>query len=70
MIGFGDGPKTKFNIQIIGVVEDSLYEGPREGVRRQVFIPNWGRGSVTYYVRAHAGFVRSVQHDPRRSEAA
>ena len=22
---------------------NSLYEGPREGVRRQVFIPNWGK---------------------------
>ena len=22
---------------------NSLYEGPREGVRRQVFVPNWGK---------------------------
>ena len=42
-LGFGGGPDTKLNIEIIGVVADSLYEGPREGVRRQVFIPNWGR---------------------------
>ena len=36
------GPNTKLTIEIIGVVADSLYEGPREGVRRQVFVPNWG----------------------------
>ena len=54
-IGWGTGPKTKMTIEIIGVVADSLYEGPREGVRRQVFIPQWGRGSVVFYVRtAHA----------------
>jgi predicted permease len=50
-LGFGTGPKTKLTIEIVGVVEDSLYEGPREGVRRQVFIPNWGRGGVAFYVR-------------------
>jgi ABC-type antimicrobial peptide transport system permease subunit len=38
-------------IEIIGVVADSLYEGPREGVRRQVFVPNWGSGSAAFYVR-------------------
>jgi predicted permease len=37
-VGFGDGPKTKVDIEIIGVTEDSLYEGPREGVHRQVFL--------------------------------
>ncbi|MCX6630566.1 MAG: ABC transporter permease [Candidatus Solibacter sp.] len=37
-VGFGDGPKTKLDIEIVGVTEDSLYEGPREGVRRQVFL--------------------------------
>jgi predicted permease len=54
-IGWGTGPKSKLTIEIIGVVADSLYEGPREGVRRQVFIPHWGRGSAVFYVRtAHA----------------
>jgi predicted permease len=38
-IGFGNGPGTKLDIEIVGMVEDSLYEGPREGVRRQVFLP-------------------------------
>jgi predicted permease len=50
-VGFGVGPKAKLDIEIIGVVADSLYEGPREGVRRQVFVPNWGRNSTTFYVR-------------------
>src|SRR5262249_37812068 len=31
-LGRGGGPTAKLTIQIIGVVADSLYEGPREGV--------------------------------------
>ena len=50
-LGQGGGPRAKLDIEIIGVVADSLYEGPREGVRRQVFVPNWGRNSATFYVR-------------------
>ena len=50
-LGWGVGPRTKLEIEIVGVVADSLYEGPREGVRRQVFIPNWGRSTATFYVR-------------------
>ena len=50
-LGWGVGPNAKLTIEIIGVVDDSLYEGPREGVRRQVFVPNWGRGSAAFYVR-------------------
>ena len=53
-IGFGDGPKTKLDIEIVGVTEDSLYEGPREGVHRQVFVPlaqaDFPAG-VAFYVR-------------------
>jgi predicted permease len=52
-IAFGDHPK-KLNIEIIGVVKDSLYEGPREGVHRQVFLPflhvDYPAG-VAFYVR-------------------
>jgi predicted permease len=65
-VGWGTGPDTKLTIEIIGVVADSLYEGPREGVRRQVFIPNWGRNSAAVYVRttsssaAAHGLVRNV----------
>lgn len=54
-LGWGNSPDTKLNIEIVGVVEDSLYEGPREGVRRQVFVPNWGKNSVAFYVRAGLG---------------
>jgi len=50
-LGQGGGPRAKLDVEIIGVVADSLYEGPREGVRRQVFVPNWGRNSATFYVR-------------------
>jgi predicted permease len=49
-LGNGGGPNAKLTIEIIGVVEDSLYEGPREGVRRQVFVPKLG-GSAVFYVR-------------------
>ena len=45
------GPESKLNIEIVGVAENSLYEGPREGVRRQVFMPNWGRNSASFYLR-------------------
>ena len=68
-LGFGSGPQTKFTIEIVGVVEDSLYEGPREGVRRQVFVPNWGRGSVTYYLRttnASAGAFALIRNEVKR----
>jgi predicted permease len=50
-IGTGAGVNSKLTVEIIGVVADSLYEGPREGVRRQVFWPNWGRNSAAFYVR-------------------
>jgi predicted permease len=53
-LGQGVGPRTKMTIEIIGVVADSLYEGPREGVRRQVFVPKWGRNSAAVYVRTLA----------------
>jgi predicted permease len=50
-LGFGSGPGSKLTIEIVGVAADSLYEGPREGVRRQVFVPAWGSGSAAFYVR-------------------
>jgi len=52
-IGFGDKPKD-LRIEIVGVSEDTLYEGPREGVRRQVFLPFMQLeypASVAFYVR-------------------
>ena len=56
-IGWGDGPGTKLDLEVVGVVGDSLYEGPREGVHRQVFIPVWGNNSAVFYV--HSGIPTS-----------
>jgi predicted permease len=54
-LGWGVGPQAKLTIEIIGVVENSLYEGPREGVRRQVFVPSWGGNGGIFYVRVQTG---------------
>jgi predicted permease len=54
-IGNDGGPKAKLDVEIVGVVADSLYEGPREGVRRQVFIPHAGNNGSAVYVRAGLG---------------
>jgi predicted permease len=43
-------PDGKVEAEIIGVVADSLWGGPREGIRRQVFFPNYG-STVTFLVR-------------------
>ena len=51
-LGWGDGPGTKLDIEIIGMVENSLYEGPRRGVYRQVFMPYYASGSAAFYVRS------------------
>jgi putative ABC transport system permease protein len=72
-LGRGTGPNTKLTIEIIGVVADSLYEGPREGVRRQVFIPNWGRNSATFYVRAQTGSASAfnlIRNEVRQLDSA
>lgn len=57
-IGFGGGPKTKLDMEIIGVTEDTLYEGPRAGVHRQAFVA-MGQSdfpaSATFYVRGGIG---------------
>ena len=72
-LGWGDGPDTKLNIEIIGVVADSLYEGPREGVRRQVFIPTWGKGSSAIYMRttsSSSGAYGLIRNEVRRLDPA
>ena len=72
-LGRGTGPKTKLDVEIIGVVADSLYEGPREGVRRQVFVPNWGKNSAVFYVRtrsASAGAYNLVRNEMKQLDAA
>jgi predicted permease len=72
-VGFGTGPKSKLNIEIVGVVANALYEGPREGIRRQVYIPNWGKGGVTFYVRttssSGAAFT-AIRNEVRRLDAS
>jgi predicted permease len=72
-LGRGTGPKTKLDVEIIGVVADSLYEGPREGVRRQVFVPNWGKNSAAFYVRTQTGSSAAyglVRSELKRLDAA
>jgi predicted permease len=54
-VGWGSGPQSKLELEIVGVAADSLYEGPREGVRRQVFVPQWGKSSTGFYVRTSLG---------------
>ena len=72
-VGFGTGPRSKLNIEIVGVVANALYEGPREGIRRQVYVPNWGKGGVTFYVRttaASAAAFAAVRREVRRLDAS
>jgi predicted permease len=72
-IGNGTGPKTKLDIEIVGVVANALYEGPREGIRRQVYMPNWGKGGVTYYVRtteSSSAAFGAIRNQVRRLDAS
>ncbi len=71
-LGRGGGNNAKLTIEIVGVVADSLYEGPREGVHRQVFVPTWGKGSVTYYVRsniASASVFNVIRNEVKQLDA-
>ncbi len=56
-LGFNSDPTAKPDIEIVGVVENALNEGVREGVRRQVFLPfaqtEFPYGSA-FYVRTSA----------------
>ena len=72
-LGWGGGPNSKLTIEIVGVVADSLYEGPCEGVRRQVFIPKWGKGSSAYYVRmqtSSAAAFSLIRNEVKQLDAA
>jgi putative ABC transport system permease protein len=71
-VGFGVGPDTKLNIEVVGVVGDALYEGPRKGVHRQAFVPNWGRNNATIYVRTAASSASAfaqIRQDVRALDA-
>ncbi len=72
-IGFGDGPGTKLDMEIVGVAADALYEGPREGIHRQVFIPNWGKNTAAIYVRtatSSAGAYSLIRSEVKRLDTA
>jgi predicted permease len=71
-IGFGYGPETKLTMEIVGVVGNALYEGPREGVHRQAFLPNWGKNSAVFYLRAltpSSSVQAMVRDEVRRLDA-
>jgi len=56
-IGFGGNPNSRLSIEIVGVAENSLNSGPRQGVRRQVFMPYLQVNlpmPATFYVRTTA----------------
>jgi predicted permease len=72
-LGFGGGPATKLTIEIVGVVENALYEGPREGIHRQVFIPRWGKSDATYYLRTATGSsdaFNTIRNEVRQLDGA
>ena len=72
-LGQGGGPAPKYDLEIIGVVGDSLYEGPRDGVRRQVFLPRWGKIDATYYVRtatSSSDAFTTIRNEVRQLDAA
>ena len=69
----GMPPKGKLDIEIVGVAADSLYEGPREGVRRQVFIPYYGKGGAVFYVRTATGSASAyaaLRHEVKKQDAS
>jgi predicted permease len=72
-VGSGTGPKTKLDTEIIGVAEDTLYEGPREGVRRQVFVPHRANYGVHFYVRGavpSTSLYAMMREEVRKMDAA
>jgi len=72
-LGWGTGPDTKLEIEIIGVVADTLYEGPREGVHRQVFVPSWGNNGTAFYMRTHsnsAGTYSLIRNEVKALDSA
>jgi predicted permease len=70
----GRGKKgSKLETEIVGVVSDSLFDGPREGVHRQVFVANWGNQGVAFYVRGGMGTAAvyaAVKRQIRRLDPA
>jgi predicted permease len=72
-VGWGSGPDSKLTMEIVGVAADSLYEGPREGVHRQAFVPNGGTGGAAFYVRAQsasAPVYSMIRNEVRQIDSA
>jgi predicted permease len=72
-IGWGGGPKAKLNMEIVGVVGDALYEGPRDGIHRQAFIPFWGKSSSVLYLRtlaSSAATYTQIKNEVRQLDPA
>jgi predicted permease len=62
-LGFG-GETAKMPIEIVGVVKDAKYQGMREEIRRQVFVPyleDDDPGGITAYVRTSGEPEASMQ---------
>ncbi|MFN7931900.1 MAG: ABC transporter permease [Bryobacteraceae bacterium] len=76
--GWGNSTGTPLDIRVVGVVEDMLYEGPREGVRRQAFVPadgvaGPGKGGIAFYVRTGeplSSVFGSIREEVRKLNAA
>jgi len=72
-LGRGGGPDTKLDVEIVGVAADTLYEGPREGVHRQVFVPNYGNQGVAFYVRTSlesGQTISAIRSEVKKLDAA
>ncbi|MBV8820249.1 MAG: ABC transporter permease [Acidobacteriaceae bacterium] len=68
-----NGPRGKLDTEIIGVVQDSLVEGPREGKHRQVYIPHSTSDGLAFYVRAGIGsraLYSAVRAEVKKLDAA
>jgi predicted permease len=74
-IGYGGSDKARLETPIVGVIEDSLYDGIRQGVHREVFYPHFEAPvplGAFFYVRTTAEsnaifpLLRGIvaKHDP------
>ena len=75
-LGWGDGPNTKLEMEIVGVVQDAKYEDLRDEVPRQVFVAypqsDWA-DEMTAYVRTSAAseaMFATIRDEVRKLDAA
>jgi predicted permease len=75
-IGIDTRPGAVPDIEIVGLVEDTLNEGPRQGVRPQFFLPimqSRSPNGATFYVRTANGSpatISALRNTMRRLDAA